>query len=51
MDSYEANRIYYAPQNLMMEDEKVTTMTFEEKRKEFIKFIKEFQYGNVFVYR
>lgn len=51
MDSYEANRIYFAPQNLMMEDEKITSMTNEEKRKLFINFIKEFQLGNVYVYR
>jgi hypothetical protein len=51
MDSYETNRIYYAPQNLMMEDEKITSMTNEEKRKSFIKFIKEFQLGNIYVYR
>lgn len=51
MDSYETNRIYYAPQNLMMDEEKITTLTYDEKRKLFIKFIKDFQLGNVFVYR
>ncbi len=51
MDSYEANRIYFAPQNLNMEDEKITSMTNEEKRKLFISFIKEYQLGNVYVYR
>lgn len=51
MDSYEVNRVYYAPQNLMQEEEKITAMTNDEKRKLFTVFIKAFQEGNVFVYR
>jgi len=51
MDSYEVNRVYYAPQNLMQDEEKTSEMSNDEKRKLFIVFIKAFQEGNVFIYR
>jgi hypothetical protein len=51
MDSYETNRIYWAPQNLNIGDEKLEIITHDEKRKLFVIFIKEFQLGNIFTYR
>jgi hypothetical protein len=51
MDSYEPNRIYNAPQNLAMEDERVPRMTPDEIIKAFRLFIKDFQVGNTYIYR
>jgi hypothetical protein len=51
MDSYESNRIYNAPQNLAMEDERLPRMTPDEIIKAFKHFIREHQVGNTFIYR
>jgi hypothetical protein len=51
MDSYEGQRIYNAPQNLAMEDERIPTLSNEEVIKTFKLFIREHQIGNVYIYR
>ncbi len=51
MDTYETNRIYNAPLNLMMDEERIPNMTKDEIIKAFKYLIREFQIGNTYIYR
>jgi hypothetical protein len=51
MDTYETNRIYYAPQNLQMDDERIPNMTKDEVIRAFKLFVREHQVGNSYIYR
>ncbi len=51
MDSYEQNRVYYAPQNLQMDDERVPNMTKDDVIRAFKLFVREHQVGNTYIYR
>jgi hypothetical protein len=51
MDPYSSSIIYHTNQNLSLEDEKIPKMTKEEVIKTFKAFIREHQYGNIYIYR
>jgi hypothetical protein len=51
MDPYESKRIYYTPQNLQMDDERVPKMTIDEVIRAFKLFVREHQVGNSYIYR
>lgn len=51
VDSYEGPKIFFSDQNLQMEDEKTSKISYDDVLRKFKMFIREYQHSGTYIYR
>ena len=51
VDSYEGPKIFFSDQNLQMDDEKTSKISYDDVLRKFKMFIREYQNSGTYIYR
>ena len=51
VDSYEGPKIFFSDQNLQMDDEKTSKISYDDVLRKFKMFIREYQHCDTYIYR